>query len=273
MAVADTDGLADSSTAALEDSADQGDGDAGGATPEGENVPFNEHPRWKQVYAELKTYKALGSPEELSTAKATLAEAQSVLEEVQGFRQLVAKARAEREALGGGKTEDERAAEAQYAKAKEQLKKIAPELFETVEEIRQAKEAQQAALAHQAEARKQVDATAMAAVSTLMAKHGLESTPEAVDLMSEQLVAIAKRDPEILDLYFKNPNKAVQMSWDKYFDHAEKLSSRKTAAAQQAKGVALKGLPRNHSSGPSGAGSAGSAPPTTLKEAFAFFPK
>lgn len=261
------DGAADSSTATTDPTLND-DREAGGGTPDGDqSVPFNEHPRWKQVLSqrdsykqEAEAYRALGSPEHI----------EAVMEEVRHYRGLMQEARAQREAANGGpKTDEEKALQAQITDAKATLKKIAPEVFEAVEDLQRLKEERKQAQEYAAQVRAATDAMALRALGTLMAHEGMETDDEAVAEMADHLVVLANRDPELRALYLQDPKKTVKLAFDKYLEQSTKRLARRQGAAAQSKGAALLNLPKagqGRSGSPSGGtGGQGYA---TINEAF-----
>lgn len=243
------DGQADSSTVVGEQEPADIAGE-GAASHEDQAVPFSEHPRWKEVYGDLKEFKTLG---ELNDIKAKL-------ERLDYYDQMVAEVRANRAGTREPVSDEERDLKDQREKAREQLYQIAPELRELIslgELSKQQAMIQQRATEMQAEE----------ALGDVLKTAGIPATEAAVKKYGTYLVNIIGTDQKLYAKYLSHPEAAVKEAWRRYTEDAVPLSRSKLAATQQ-KGAALNALPRAGQGGVSGGTGGPAAPPQSLDELF-----
>lgn len=240
------------------DTEEYADREAGGETPDEDpdgQVPFHEHPRWKQVHGELKTYKQLGvTPEQIL----------ELGREVQFYRELDARNKQEQRQESRPPTDDERQHEASLKAARAALEQVAPE----IKEVGQLKQIL-TMLGHQAaQHRESLDEQAHHALASVMAQSGLQTDGEKVVSMARRMIPIIQDDPRLLQLYFRDPNAAVTKAWDAFTKDMDLIASRRQGARLQQKGVALSLLPRAQQGGGGSAPARGEKPAQTIDELF-----
>lgn len=251
---------ADSSPAEAAPPTDEGHEDiaAGGETPDADpesQVPFHEHPRWKQVHGELKSYKALGATPE------------QILElgrELQFYRELDARNKQSQRQESRPPTDEERQNEASMKAARAALEQVAPEIKE-VGHLKQIL----TMLGHQAQQhRESLDTQAHSALAGLMSQVGLPTADEQVVSMAKRMVPIIQDDQRLLQLYFRDPNAAVKQAWDAFTKDIDLIASRRQGARLQQKGASLSLLPRAQQGGGGSAPPRGEKPAQTIDELF-----
>lgn len=249
-----TDDQADSSTATLDqdlaaDAADgaQSDGDTG------TTVPFSEHPRWKEVYANLKEYKSLGStPEQIRAA----------LDRLAYYDQLAEESKHSATDTSVNDT-DKQANEEKKQEALRVLEQLIPGIskFPEIMELMKTDARQLAA---------SLEERAYDELHTLMASVGMPAKETDLTEMADLLVPLLKADAKLVTLYRTDPAAAVRKVWTKFAERAV-VFTRKQSAAQQDKGAALREMPRAHRGGGSLTSGAAPEPPKTIDEAIKEF--
>ena len=221
---------------------------AAGAQAE-EKLPFNEHPRWKEVYGAYSEYKKYGKPQDIEAQLNRAAELEAAFEEA--ARQAAA------EADTASKTKAELADDEVMKQARKQIEKLLPEL----EQLREMQEAQQAQFAR-------LEQAAVSETRKVLAEMGEGTDRADILAMSDILADVIKHDPELYAEYGVNPRQAVRGAFDKFakrFGAKTELSEK--AKTQKSRESAAK-LPKVHGAGGDGGGdSKGGDPPKSLKEA------
>lgn len=216
-------------------------------------VPFNEHPRWKAVHGELKTYKELGAtPEQI----------RQLGREVQFYRDL--DARQKQQQQNKPQSEEDKSEGESIKAARAALMKVAPELGD-VGPLKQIL----TMLGQQAQQHREgVDEMAHSALSALMAQSGLPTDEKKVTDMARRMIPIIQNDEALLQLYFRDPNKAVQKAWDDFTKDIDIIASRRTNARLAQKGLSLSLLPRAQQGAGGFTPKAGAKPAQTIDELF-----
>ena len=191
------------------------------------NVPWNKDARFKEFIGKrklLKEYEGLGTPEEISGYVQQL---ESQLEQLKGDR-----------TPKEPKSAEEKATEADLAKARKQLREIDPDL------------AKIEALAAQGEAlNRSLEVRALDETSNVMKTAGLSTGKKDVAGMTNILADIIGGDEVLLAEYLGNPREAVRLAWKKLgtIAKAAGVSREDTAAIQREKEKQTK-LPKPHGS-------------------------
>lgn len=217
--------------------------------PETKDVPFSEHPRWKEVYGGYKEYKQYGSPSEIGAQLERLAQLESAFEQAQ--------AQAEAAKRAAAQTPDDQKKAQLEAQARAELKKLLPELNE-LEALRAAQDARNARL----------EAAAVSETKKLLADMGSPDEKEDVLAMSDILADIIKNDRELLSEYEVNPRQSVRGAFEKFAGRFKAVGERSATAKKQADREVAAKLPKAHGAGGSGGeGEGAKEPPKTLAEA------
>jgi hypothetical protein len=226
------------------------EGAAPGAQGEKKEVPFNEHPRWKEVYGELQEFKKLAA--DPGTLNARLQEANEIKV---AFEEAVALAHAEQ-----AKTEGQRKADESYKLARQELKKIFPE----IDQLAGLQQAQQ-------ERWTRLERAAIGQTQKVMAAAGLDTSPGEIKSMTDVLADIIKNDADLHAEYDIDPRAAVNGAFEKFQAKFAKVGERASKAASQREREATRSLPRAHGSGgvETGGGEKAAAPAKNLAEASA----
>ena len=223
------------------------EGDEGEKTPEGD---LHKSERWKQVYGGLQEYKGLGAVDEL----------RAKLRRLDYYDQLAAEASAD----AGAVEPEPEALTAEERKAADATKKIRKELEQIAPELA-------AVSAHDQVFKvffSAIEAGAMYETERLMEESGLPTADSDKMEMSGMLADVIGRDRKLYFTYIRNPEKAVQLAWDRT---VAKFGNpkRAAAAATQKDKEKLTGLPKAHKGGgASGEGAKAPAEPKTIEEAF-----
>jgi len=213
----------------------------------GKEVPFNEHPRWKEVYGELQEWKKLGVSPTEATAK--LAEGQELKAAFENAaRQAVDEA--------GKRGDDDRANEV-YKMAREELRKVFPEI-DAIAKLQEAHDARYARL----------EKAALSETKKVLETAGLGTGDKEILSMSDILADIIKNDDDLYAEYESSPKAAVRGAWEKYVERVRPAVERSIASSKQKDGETRKVLPKTHGSGGGEGGSGKTEPePKTLVEA------
>lgn len=203
---------------------------AGGEKPgKTDEVPFHDHPRWKEVYGQLKEFKELGlSPTDLKTRLQEGQELKAAFEEA-------ARQAADEEGKKGG-SEDE--VKKVYKQAREELRKIFPEI-DTIVEMRQEREVRN----------QRLERAALAETKKVLDSAGLETADKDVLAMTDILADIIKNDDDLLEAYYTNPRDAVRGAFKAYTAKVEAYVKREAAASKQRDAETRRGLPKAHGGG------------------------
>ena len=210
-------------------------------------VPFNEHPRWKEVYGELQEFKKLGiSPADLTTRLQEGQELKAAFEEA-----------ARQAADDAGKTGGEDEANKGYKQAREELRKVFPEIDRLAE------------LLHANDVRYgRLEKAALSETKKVLEAASLGTSDKDVLSMSDILADIIKNDDDLLAEYDNRPRQAVRDAWTKYVETARPAVERSIASSKQKDAETRKILPKAHGAGGEGGGGEKAAPePKTLIEA------
>jgi hypothetical protein len=226
-------------------------GAAGSEQKPGEkNVPFNEHPRWREVYGELQEFKKLGgSPADIS---ARLQEA----EELKATLEREAAAIANEKAQQGGTSKEVNAV---FEAARAELRKLLPEI-DAIANIQAAQQAHYGRL----------EKAALSETKKVLDSAGLPTTADDITAMSDILADVIRNDEDLFAEYETNPREAVRGAWKQYIERVRPAVERQIAASKQKDRESLRTLPRAHGAGGGEAGGGGEKPPEpakTLKEA------
>jgi hypothetical protein len=220
---------------------------AAGAQADPDKVPFSEHPRWKEVYGNLKEYKQYGSPREIEAKLNRAAELETA------FAQAAREA-AEAEAAAAKTPEDEKQEKIER-QAQAQLRKLLPEL-EELENLKAANAARW----------NRLEQAAVGETRTLLKELGETDTKEEVLKMSDILADVIKNDPDLYAEYEINPRKAVRGAFDAFAARFKSAGERTAAAKRQNDRESAAKLPKAHGGGGEGGGGE-VKPPTNLNEA------
>lgn len=218
------------------------------ADDKSKEVPFNDHPRWIQVYGELKEFKKLGlSPADLTTRLQEGQELKTAFEEA-----------ARQAADEAGKKGGEDEANKVYKQAREELRKVFPEI-DAIAKLQEAHDARYARL----------EKAALSETKKVLETAGLGTADKEILSLSDILADIIKNDDDLYAEYETSPKAAVRGAWEKYVERVRPAVERSIASSKQKDGETRKGLPKTHGSGGGEGGSAGKdAPePKTLVEA------
>lgn len=238
-------GLEDTNAAGSEMSDEDQDG----------KVPFHEHPRWKAVHGELKSYKALGvTPEQIL----------ELGREVQHYRELNASNKEEQRRESRPPTEDELETEAALKAARADLEKVAPE----IKEFADLKKVVKALEDHAKQGREEADAQAMETLATVMAQAGLPADDGKVASMAKRVAPIIQDSRVLTKLYYRDPVAAVTQAWEIFTKDIELIASRRKSAKLEQKGASLSTLPKGQQGGGGTVHGKGQAPPQTIDELF-----
>lgn len=242
-----------SSTATQDIAEPTGTAGEGAASQGQQDVPFSEHPRWKEVYGELKGFKALGvTPEQIM----------ELGQEVLSYRE---QAKAAKETAAHPQTEEERDAEETSKAQRAELERIFPEL----KDLGRLKQMVKTLEDQAAQNRDAVDRQALTTLTSLITQAGLQASKEKVNSLAKRVSPIIQDDPALLQLYYRDPSAAVTKAWDMYCEDLDTITSRRTGAKLQQKGAALQSLPRGGQGGGVGAtGTSASPPPKNIDELF-----
>ena len=192
-------------------------------------VPFNEHPRWKEVYGELQEWKKLGgSPKDINARLQEGAELKAALEAAASE---VADDTAKK---GGSEAEVNKV----YKAAREELRKVFPEIDAIAEIVKEREVRNQ-----------RLERAALAETKKVLEAAGLDAQEKDVLTMSDICADIIKGDDDLYELYFQNPREAVRGAFKSYTGKVEAYVKREAAAAKQKDGETRKGLPKAHGSG------------------------
>lgn len=209
-----TDAQAESSTATADPEITETAPD--GAQSDGDtnsSVPFSEHPRWKEVYGELKE------------AKAQLAY----------YQQLEAEAKAA--AATVAPTEEEREQDAARQEAMATLERLVPGIQKLPEIIKALETKERESQAARVE-------RAYEELGEIMKGAGLPTETGPVTKMAEQLNPILRDDPALMRLFESDPPAAVRKAWKRFVETVVTPLARGERAATQTKGASLSALPR-----------------------------
>lgn len=224
----------------------EGTKDAAGGDKPGEKkeVPFNEHPRWKEVYGELQDWKKLGaSPADISARLQEANDLKAALEQA-----------ATEVANETGQKQGEDAANKVYEQARAELRKLFPEIDRL----------SQVVAAHDARSQR-LERAALTEQKKIMSAAGLDVTDRAVGGMSDILADIIKNDPDLAAEYDMNPRAAVRGAWDQYTSTVKSYVEREAAAKKQKDAETRRNLPRAHGGGGGEGASGGDKPPAPAK--------
>lgn len=204
----------------------------------------------KSLQTRLKTYEALGSPEEIGTLR----------EQVQEYEALSARIAAlDAERDGGDKTNEQRQLERMRLEARKQLR----ELDEGIAKGEAA--ADEIAAIRSARAEYAWDVT-----EELMQGYDLGTSKAEVSEMTGLIRAAIEADPKLRhQFFFGNTEAAVQKGFDKVlkrFGDIAATAARKHAAKTQTDKEKLGALPQPHKGGGGGSGSHTVEAPQTVAE-------
>jgi len=218
-----------------------------------EKLPFNEHPRWKQVYGENKKYKELGTPDELKEKLSQL----SKVDEYEGY---IAHLNEKIEKLETKRDEDDPKSDKQKQfeqlrkQARAELAKIAPEI-DNIARQQTEWDLYYASLERQA----------YKETASVLKAAGLESGTKDVSETAAVLADIIGADQDLYLEYRTNPREAVREAWGRL---TKRYSVERTVKADiEREKKTLGTLPKPHT------GTAGTEhgipkePPKTLREA------
>ena len=164
-------------------------------------LPFNEHPRWKQVYGENKEYKELGTPAELK-------EKLGKLSKVDEYESYIAHLNEKIEKLETKKDEDEPKSDKQKQfeqlrkQARAELAKIAPEI-DSIAKQQTEWDIYYASLERQA----------YKETAVVLEKAGLSAGQKDVNETAAVLADIIGADQDLYLEYRTNPREAVREAW------------------------------------------------------------
>jgi hypothetical protein len=257
MEIEQTDELAASSTVAGTEEL-EGTDVAGGGTPDGDpesQVPFHEHPRWKAVHGELKSFKALGvTPEQIL----------ELGREVQSYREANVRDKQEQRKESRPPTEEEIETEAALKAARADLERVAPELKE-IESLKKIV----TTLENQAkQVREDADAQAISTLATIMTQTGMSADDQKVASMAKRVAPIIQDSPQLTKLYYRDPVAAVTQAWEIFTQDLELIASRRKGAKLEQKGASLSTLPKGQLGGGGGVPAKGQPPAATIDELF-----
>jgi uncharacterized small protein (DUF1192 family) len=169
-----------------------------------DKVPFNEHPRWKQVYGENKEYKELGTPAELKEKLSQV----SKVDEYEGYiahlTEKIEKLEAKKDD-DDPKTDKQRQFESLRKQARAELAKIAPEIDQIAAGQRASNEWDTYYAALERQAYKETASVLKAA--------GLESGTKDVNETAAILADLIGSDRDLYLEYRTNPREAVREAW------------------------------------------------------------
>lgn len=233
-----------------------GQGQQGAAAGEqaGKEVPFNEHPRWKEVYGELQEFKKAGvNPGELS---ARLQEAEELKA---AFAEAIELARQEE-----AKQKGAQAADQSFQQARAVVRKLIEEELTDIGKIGK--------LEASINLRNQrLERAATTETKKIMASAGLEVNDKEVATMSDTLADIIKNDEDLYVEYEIDPRGAVRGAYEKFVAKFKTVGERAAKAATQRQREDTRSLPKAH--GPGGGSESGGgktlAPAKTIAEATA----
>lgn len=228
-------------------------GATGGEQSGGKEVPFNEHPRWKEVYGELQEFKKAGvSPGDLA---ARLQEAEELKA---AFAEAIELARQE-----DAKKHGDQVADANFQQARAWVKQLIAEELTDVSKIGKLEAAIN--LRNQ-----RLERAATSETKKLMTAAGLDVSEKEVATMSDTLADIIKNDPELFDDYEIDPRGAVRGAYEKFVKKFKTVGERAAKAASQRQREDIRSLPKAHGpGGGDGGGAKAAGPPKTIAEATA----
>jgi len=221
-----------------------------GAQGDGKDVPFHEHPRWKEVYGAYQDYKKLGKADDIA---ARLREADELKTAVQDAIKT-----AEEDAK---KTPDSKKSEADKKAARDVLRELLPE----IDELQALKDGLQATWSRR-------EHLALVETKKVMREMDLDpSDDKELNGVAEVLSDIIKNDRDLWAEYEVDPRAAVRGARDrlaKYTAKSQSANDRSKAADRQAEREKTKTLPKAHGAGGGEAGGSESTePPKNLAEA------
>jgi len=211
------------------------------------NVPWNKDARFKEFIGKrklLKEYEGLGSPEDIS----------GYVQQLQARIDRLEEDRAPKEP----KSAEQKASEADLAKARKQLRVIDPDLDKI------------SALSSHVEAQnRSLEVRALDETATLMKAAGLSGGKKEVTGMTNILADIIGGDELLLAEYLGNPREGVRLAWKKLAGIAKSAGvDRADAAAIQREKEKQAKLPKPHGSSGGAGSEKAEGKVTGLKDAF-----
>lgn len=228
-------------------------GASGGDQP-GKEVPFNEHPRWKEVYGELQEFKKAGvNPGEL---QARLQEAEELKA---AFAEAIELARQEE-----AKSKGPEIADANFRQARDVVRQLIKDELSEVSKI--AKLEASITLRNQ-----RLERAATAETKKIMASAGMEVNDKEVATMSDTLADIIKNDDDLYAEYEISPREAVRGAYEKFVAKFKTVGERAVKASTQRQREETRSLPKAHGPGGDSGGGGGKAltPAKNIAEATA----